>query len=146
MTIDKGIFIRNIYYMLTYAFQELKQNNYEEIAGEEFEEIHDLFAEILLRGISFQLKQGLHKEYISCHGSLSTLKGKLDICGTVNNLMRKQQKIDCEYDELSENNKFNQILKTTVQFLLKHPKVKSNRKAALKRLMLFFSDVEAVES
>ena len=41
MTIDKGIFIRNIYYMLTYAFQELKQNNYEEIAGEEFEEIHD---------------------------------------------------------------------------------------------------------
>lgn len=73
MTIDKGIFIRNIYYMLTYAFQELKQNNYEEIAGEEFEEIHDLFAEILLRGISFQLKQGLHKEYISCHGSLSTL-------------------------------------------------------------------------
>lgn len=59
--------------------------------------------------------------------------------------MRKQQKIDCEYDELSENNKFNQILKTTVQFLLKHPKVKSNRKAALKRLMLFFSDVEAVD-
>ena len=44
MTIDKGIFIRNIYYMLTYAFQELKQNNYEEIAGEEFDEIHDLFA------------------------------------------------------------------------------------------------------
>ena len=42
MTIDKGIFIRNIYYMLTYAFQELKQNNYEEIAGEEFDEIHDL--------------------------------------------------------------------------------------------------------
>ena len=30
MTIDKGIFIRNIYYMLTYAFQELKQNNYED--------------------------------------------------------------------------------------------------------------------
>lgn len=53
MTIDKGIFIRNIYYMLTYAFQELKQNNYEEIAGEEFDEIHDLFAEILLRGISY---------------------------------------------------------------------------------------------
>ena len=40
---------------------------------------------------------------------------------------------------------FNQKLKTTVQFLLKHPKVKSDRKAALKRLMLFFSDVEAVD-
>ena len=113
MTIDKGIFIRNIYYMLTYAFQELKQNNYEEIAGEEFEEIHDLFAEILLRGISFQLKQGLHKEYISCHGSLSTLKGKLDICGTVNNLMRKQQKIDCEYDESDIKNNCSILAETS---------------------------------
>ncbi len=47
MTEDKGIFIRNIYYMLTYAFQELGQNNYEYIAGEEFENVHDLFAEIL---------------------------------------------------------------------------------------------------
>ena len=36
MTIDKNIFILNIYYMLTYAFRELKQINYEEIAGENF--------------------------------------------------------------------------------------------------------------
>lgn len=145
MTIDKGIFIRNIYYMLTYAFQELKQNNYEEIAGEDFDEIHNLFAEILARGISYQLKQGLHKEYISCHESLPTLKGKLNINGTINNLMQKRQKIDCEYDELSENNKFNQILKTTVQFLLKHPKVKQSKKASLKRLMLFFSDIDVLD-
>ena len=42
--------------MLAYAFQQLKQNNYEDIAGEKFDEIHDLFAEILIRGISYQLK------------------------------------------------------------------------------------------
>ena len=29
MTKDKNIFILNIYYMLTYAFRELKQNNYD---------------------------------------------------------------------------------------------------------------------
>ena len=65
----------------------------------------------------------------------------------VNNLnsWKQQENLISEYDELSGNNKFNQILKTTVQFLLKHPKVKSDRKAALKRLMLFFSDVEAVD-
>ena len=38
MTNDKGILIRNIYYMLAYAFQELRQNNYAEIAGEELRE------------------------------------------------------------------------------------------------------------
>lgn len=61
MTKDKNIFILNIYYMLTYAFRELKQNNYEEIAGENFDNIQQLFAEILIKGISCQLKQGIFK-------------------------------------------------------------------------------------
>ena len=61
---DKGILIRNIYYMLSYAFQELRKNNYDEISKEDFEHIQDLFAEILFKGISYQLKQGLYREYI----------------------------------------------------------------------------------
>ena len=65
MATNNNIFIHNIYYMLTYAFQELKQNNYEKIYGENFDEILDLFAEILHKGIAYQLKQGLRKEYVS---------------------------------------------------------------------------------
>ena len=52
MTEDKGILIQNIYYMLSYAFQVLKQENYREIAGEPFENIQDLFAAILAKGIA----------------------------------------------------------------------------------------------
>ena len=40
MTKDKTILIRNIYYMLSYAFRELKKNNYENIAKEDFGHIH----------------------------------------------------------------------------------------------------------
>ena len=79
MTVDKGIFIKNIFYMLTYAFKELRANNYDHIASETFDEIHDLFAEILSKGISYQLKQGLHREYIVRHDNLTTLRGKLDL-------------------------------------------------------------------
>ena len=61
---DKGIFIKNVYYMLAYAFQVLRQNSYEDVVAEEFEEISDLFAEILFRGISRQLKQGLYRTYV----------------------------------------------------------------------------------
>ena len=35
MTSDKGILIQNVYHMLAYAFQVLKQGNYEEVAAEE---------------------------------------------------------------------------------------------------------------
>ena len=33
MTKDKSIFIKNIYYMLSYAFQVLKQSNYSDVAA-----------------------------------------------------------------------------------------------------------------
>ena len=65
MTKDKGIFIRNIYYMLAYAFQVLRQKNYDDVAAEDFDNIQDLFAAILAKGVSQQIKQGLHREYIT---------------------------------------------------------------------------------
>ena len=100
--------------MLTYAFRELKQNNYEEIAGEDFDNIQQLFAEILIKGISCQLKQGIFKQYIIRKDSLPTLRGKLDLNATIQNKLCRKQEIGCEYDELSESNIFNQIIKATV--------------------------------
>lgn len=52
MTNDKGILIKNIYYMLTYAFQSLRQSNYDSVATEDFENIHDMFAAILGKGVA----------------------------------------------------------------------------------------------
>ena len=49
--------------MLSYAFTTLNQGGYEDIATEEFENMHNLFAAILAKGISRQLKQGLYREY-----------------------------------------------------------------------------------
>ena len=117
MNKDGTIWIRNVYYMLSYAFEELKKNNYEYIAREEFERIQDLFAEILYKGVSAQLKRGLHREYVSKAEDLSMLKGRLDIKGTINNRMRCRNVLRCEYDDLSENNLFNQVLKTSLSRL-----------------------------
>ena len=145
MTEDKGILIRNIYYMLAYAFQELRQNNYAEIEGEKFDDIYDLFAEIIIRGVSYQLKQGLYREYISRNESMQTVRGKIDIIGTISQKIRHSQQIVCTYDELSENNVYNQILVTTALILIRHSDVKKNRKSQLKKLMLFFQNVQPID-
>lgn len=145
MTEDKGILIRNIYYMLAYAFQELRQNNYAEITGEKFDDIYDLFAEIIARGISYQLKQGLYREYVARNESMQTVRGKIDINGTIVNRMRNNQQIACDYDELSENNIFNRILLTTATTLIKHSDVKKEKKSKLKQLMLFFQNVQPID-
>ena len=59
--------------MLTYAFQVLRQTNYEEINGESFDNIQNLFAAILSKGLAQQLKQGLYREYITIDAELTEL-------------------------------------------------------------------------
>ena len=85
--------VQNIYYMLSYAFQVLKQSNYEEIASEKFDEIQDLFAAILSKGVAQQLKQGLYREYITKNETLSVLRGKLDIQETIQEKLQRKQKL-----------------------------------------------------
>lgn len=145
MTSDKGILIKNIYYMLTYAFQSLRQSNYDLVAVEEFENIHDMFAAILGKGVSSQLKQGLYREYLLQEEELSVLRGKLNIQGTIRNKIQHKQKLSCEYDELSENNLLNQILKTTMQVLVRQKTVKQEHKVVLKKNLVFFDNVDVIE-
>ena len=144
MTNDKGILIKNIYYMLSYAFQVLKQQDYEDVAAEEFDEVYKLFAAILCKGVPRLLKQGLHKEYITHHDDLTSMRGKLDINGTIINKMQQKQLLACEYDELSENNIYNQIIKTTMYCLIRADKVKSEHKTTLKKLIAGFGNVDII--
>lgn len=145
MTSDKGILIKNIYYMLTYAFQSLRQSNYDLVAAEEFENIHDMFAVILGKGVASQLKQGLYREYILQEEELSVLRGKLNIQGTIRNKIQHKQKLSCEYDELSENNLLNQILKTTMKILVRQKTVRQEHKVVLKKNLVFFDNVDEIE-
>lgn len=142
---DKSIFIKNIYYMLAYAFEILNQGGYEDIAVEEFENIHNLFAAILAKGIGRQLKQGLYREYIDKKEDIAVVRGKIDMPGTIRDRLARKRVLTCEYDELSENNLLNQILKTTVMLLLRHAKVEQKYKDELKKEMLFFSGVDTVD-
>lgn len=142
---DKSIIIKNIYYMLSYAFTILNQSNYEDVSKEEFENIHTLFAAILAKGIGQQLKQGLYREYINLKEDMSVMRGKIDMVGTIKNKLARRQMLTCEYDDLSENNLLNQVLKTTVMLLLLHAKVDSERKSDLKKKILFFSNVDTIE-
>lgn len=145
MTADKGIFIKNIYYMLSYAFQILKQGDYENVAAEQFEKIHDLFADILVRGVSRQLKQGLYREYVPVKEDLSVMRGKLNINGTMNLQMQRKRQLSCEFDEFSEDNIYNQILKTTIDRLVRADDVAAERRQSLKKLLVFFGNVKLIQ-
>lgn len=131
--------------MLSYAFQTLNQGNYDDVAVESFNEMYDLLAAILAKGIGIQLKQGLYREYINRQEELPVMRGKINMPGTIKNHLAHERVLTCDFDELSENNLFNQIIKTTVFLLLRYAKVKSEYKDDLKKKMLFFSNVDILE-
>ncbi len=145
MTADKSIFIKNIYYMLSYAFQILKQEDFESVAAEEFDKIHDLFTAILSKGISRQLKQGLYREYVPTEENLSVIRGKLNMNGTISLQMRRKRQIACEFDEFTEDNIYNRILKTTLDRLVKAEDVDIERRQMLKKLLVFFGNVRLIQ-
>ncbi|MBO5448344.1 MAG: 5-methylcytosine-specific restriction endonuclease system specificity protein McrC [Ruminococcus sp.] len=145
MTVDKGIFIQNIYYMLSYAFQILKQEDYKQVASEKFDKINDLFAAILEKGVSRQIKQGLYREYVPMQENLSIMRGKLNIGETVQLKVQNKQKLACEFDKFSVDNIYNQILKVTIHRLIRANDVKPENKQKLRKLIVFFDNVTLIQ-
>lgn len=144
MSGNSPIPIKNVYYMLAYAFRALQVGEYADLRSEDFEDAHDLFAAILAKGIAKQVKQGLYRDYTLRAEGLATLRGKLELSGTTRLRVARSRKLACEYDELSENNLPNQILKTTAQILVRQGDVKESRRADLKRILLFFDGVDEI--
>ena len=142
---SNNILIHNIYYMLAYAFQALKQRSYTRIEAEDFENIEDLFASIIQIGTAAQLKHGLYRSYTTRNEQLKVLRGKLDLTATIKLRARNnRQDLDCEHDELSVDNIYNQILKTTIVSLIRRKKVKKETRIKLQNILRLLGDISEI--
>ena len=136
--------IRNIYYMLSYAFQVLSEQGYKNIETEQFDNVAELCAAILSKGVSMQLKRGLGREYIEKTESLSSLRGRIEISESIKTRSLLKRQLVCSYDDFSENSYMNRIIKTTMELLL-HADIATARKKELRKLLVFFGDVDLLD-
>ena len=136
--------VENIYYMLSYAFKVLNEKGYEKVGLEEFENVLELCSEILICGISIQIKRGLDREYISNTDLLSSIRGKIDVSETIKTNSLLKNKLVCSYDEFSVDCYSNQILKTTLELLLRLDLSKS-RKKEIRNILVYFREVSTLD-
>ena len=136
--------IQNVYYMLSYAFQVLNEQGYKNIATEQFHNTAELMAAILEKGIAIQLKSGLGKEYIPQMEALSSLRGKIDIVESIKTQSMLRKQLICTYDEFSVNSTMNRIIKSTVELLL-CSNISKQRKKSLRKLMVYFGEVDFID-
>ena len=133
--------VQNIYYMLAYAFQVLNENGYKNIETEQFDNVGELCAAILSKGVSLQLKRGLGKEYVSETEPLSSLRGKIDIAESIKTQSMLRKQLVCTYDDFTVNSYMNRIIKSTMELLIRSD-ISKARKKELRKLLVFFGEVE----
>ena len=136
--------IRNLYYMLAYAFSMLNKSEYRALATEDFDNAAELCAAILERGVSLQLKRGLGQEYVNRTEARSSLRGKIEVTESVKSQALLRRQLVCSYDEFSVDTTMNRVIKATAALLVRSD-ISRARKKSLKKLMVFFADVSDID-
>lgn len=67
--------IKNVFYMLAYAFRALDRKAYRPLESEDFANAEDLLAAILILGVEEQFKRGVNRAYIEEEAPLSRRQG-----------------------------------------------------------------------
>lgn len=141
---DRSIAIRNVYVMMAYAFRSIHAPGVADANTENFEHLHDLFAEILSRGASTQVKRGLHRDYLRYDEQLTTVRGRIDIARTVATRAVMPGGVVCTFDEYEPDTPFNRALKSVIVLLIRHGDVARVRKEALRRILPYLEPVTLV--
>ena len=136
--------IKNIYYMLSYAFQSLQSQGLNEVEVETFDNVQKLCAEILIKGVNVQIKRGLGREYIPMTETLSGVKGKIDISDSIKTQSLLRRQVSCTYDDFSVNTTFNRIIKSTFLLLLRAD-ITASQKKEIRKLLVFFEGVIEID-
>lgn len=141
---NHSIAIRNVYVMMAYAFRALRSDANDRVAAESFDHLHDLFAEVLVRGVGTQVKRGLHRDYLHRSDGLSTVRGRIDITRTIATRSMTRGRLVCEFDEYEPDTPHNQALKSVMVLLIRHGDVAVQRKDGLRRLLPYLDAVTLI--
>lgn len=137
--------IKNALFMYSYIWDKVDNKDYIELSSDDDFESSNIYTELFLINIKRILKRGLYKEYIDQTEELNVVRGKIDFISTTNYQSLKNGKIFCSYDELVENNLFNQIIKYIAIRLYRSSDISESNKKKLNKVILYFNQVDYIE-
>lgn len=130
--------------MLAYAFDSISRIETASFSGEEFENLHELCAEILIQGVEAQTMRGLHRDYQRIRDELRTVRGRIDFASTITTAARSRGAIVCEFDEYLLDTPHNRILKSVMELLLAEGKLDQYRRRRLGNTLRVFDEVRSI--
>ncbi len=114
MSNPRQIPIRNVYYLLSYAWNRLEEGELTAVETQSGVGILDLLARVLANGTAHLIRRGMGRGYIETTADIRGLRGRLDFSETVKRQLAPLGRLHCRYDELSYDTLPNRIIKSTL--------------------------------
>lgn len=137
--------IRNVYYLLVYAWDALDEGDVVDVnALDRHTQTVELLAGVLANATAQVLRRGLDRGYIEETQVLAGIRGKLDVGGSVKQALFPLGRAQCHVDELSYDVPHNQIVRSTLSAMSRTPGITSDLRRRLADLYRRFEGVSEV--
>ncbi|MCM3491173.1 5-methylcytosine-specific restriction endonuclease system specificity protein McrC [Alkalihalophilus marmarensis] len=137
--------VKNIYYMLCYAWDRLKEKDNVKIGQEDEKDIYHLLTRILVHSLRSLIKRGFYREYKLESEETTTLRGKIHFKESLSRFSYKRARMVCDYDELTHDIPHNQIIKSTLYGLITCGHLDNNLKKEVSNLLTAFGGISIVK-
>lgn len=127
--------VRNVYYLLSYAWNLLEEANQLNVEAEKIQKVIDLLARLLIHGTQRLLKRGMDRDYVPQTDILTTLRGRVEIAPSIRRLLFQQGKAQCRFDEFLPDLLHNQIILATLKTLLALPELSEPQRQSIITLL-----------
>src|ERR1017187_7624164 len=127
--------IRNIYYLLSYAWDLLEEANELAVGIEHLPRVEDLLARILIHGTRRLLRRGIDHGYIPQADILATVRGRIDFGVSTRRLLLEHGKVQCDFEEFLPDLLHNRILKETLKALGAYTELDSGQRSEIRAVL-----------
>src|SRR4051812_811942 len=136
--------VRNIYYLLCYAWNSLEEGDPAGVQHDSAKSLIELLGRVLVSGITQLLKRGLHRTYVDRTDVVSGVRGQLQLSETMRRQLHLRAQTSCRFDELTHNDAANRILKASLRTVLRYPGVDSGLRSDIEMIVNRLREVDDV--
>ena len=143
---SKSIPIKNIFYLLIYAWDRYQEGKSINLEIEKAPDLPNLLSNLLFKLMCRVIKKGLDKDYFEENETSSFIKGKILFNDVIKKNLIKQGKLSVQIDNLGNDTQVNRYIKATLLKLKKNKNLEINNKKNLSLILRFLDDVKSTNN
>lgn len=142
--VKRVVHIENALEILKILYKDIGNGRYKGITDNNTS-IKELYANILISGANMLDKTGLYKEYFTHENEeLASPKGIINISDSISQQTIFNGKLLCSYDDISENNYLNQIIKASLMAIKNSEDISNEIKLRTSLILKAFNAVDSI--